>query len=122
MNASENRQRGRADRATTVMTMLTAIARYFRARKRYDNAVHELSHLTDRELADIGISRGDIPRLAREHSIAEMATPAGADRRDHTQAVRSKRKLIAHSPLAGGPPDRQTFAGTSETLRKSSIA
>jgi uncharacterized protein YjiS (DUF1127 family) len=54
-------------------TMLTAIARYFRAWRRYDNAINELSHLTDRELADIGVSRCDIPRLAREHSIAEMA-------------------------------------------------
>ena len=53
--------------------MLTAIARYFRAWRRYDNAMNELSGLTDRELADIGISRCDIPRLAREHSIAEMA-------------------------------------------------
>jgi uncharacterized protein YjiS (DUF1127 family) len=54
-------------------TMLTAIARYFRAWKRYDSAINELSGLTDRELADIGISRCDIPRLAREHSTAEMA-------------------------------------------------
>jgi uncharacterized protein YjiS (DUF1127 family) len=61
------------------MTMFTAITRYLRAWKRYDTAMHELSYLTDRELADIGISRGDIPRLAREHSIAEMAIPAGAD-------------------------------------------
>jgi uncharacterized protein YjiS (DUF1127 family) len=53
--------------------MLNAIARYFRALKRYENAMQELSYLTDRELADIGISRCDIPRLAREHSIAEMA-------------------------------------------------
>lgn len=53
--------------------MFAAIARYFRAWKRYDNAMQELSYLTDRELADIGISRCDIPRLAREHSIAEMA-------------------------------------------------
>jgi uncharacterized protein YjiS (DUF1127 family) len=82
MNASENRQRGRSDCVTTVldMTMFTAIARYFRASRCYDNAMRELSHLTDRELADIGISRCDIPRLAREHSIAETAIPAGADR------------------------------------------
>ena len=53
--------------------MLNAVARYFRAWKRYDTAMQELSYLTDRELADIGISRCDIPRLAREHSIAEMA-------------------------------------------------
>ena len=53
--------------------MFTAIARYFRGWKSYDKAMQELSYLTDRELADIGISRCDIPRLAREHSVAEMA-------------------------------------------------
>jgi len=59
--------------------MFTTIARFFRAWRAYDNAMRELSYLSDRELADIGISRCDIPRLAREHSIAEMAllsTPA----------------------------------------------
>jgi uncharacterized protein YjiS (DUF1127 family) len=30
--------------------------------------VQELSHLSDRELADIGITRGDISRVAWEHS------------------------------------------------------
>ena|SRR5579863_1442406 len=59
--------------------MFTTIARFFRAWKTYNNAMRELSYLNDRELADIGISRCEIPRLAREHSIAEMAllpTPA----------------------------------------------
>ena len=70
-----------------LLAMFTAIVRHFRAWKRYDNAMHELSYLTDRELADIGICRCDIPRLAREHSIAEMAIPAGADRRDHINVL-----------------------------------
>lgn len=30
--------------------------------------VTELSHLTDRELTDIGITRADIYRVAREHT------------------------------------------------------
>lgn len=30
------------------------------------NAVRELSSLTDRDLSDIGISRCDIPRVARQ--------------------------------------------------------
>ncbi|MCX7348941.1 MAG: DUF1127 domain-containing protein [Alphaproteobacteria bacterium] len=34
--------------------------------KRYSRTVQELESLTSRELADLGISRSDIPRLARE--------------------------------------------------------
>jgi uncharacterized protein YjiS (DUF1127 family) len=48
--------------------MLTSIARVFQAWRRYDEALNELSHLSDRELADIGVSRADIKRLAREHA------------------------------------------------------
>jgi uncharacterized protein YjiS (DUF1127 family) len=48
--------------------MLISIIRFFNSWKRYGVAVQELSHLSDRELADIGISRGDIPRIAWEQS------------------------------------------------------
>ena len=48
--------------------MFASIARYFEAWKRYDAAVRELSHLSDRELADIGISRSDIERIASEQA------------------------------------------------------
>lgn len=48
--------------------MFATIARFFHARKRYGAAMQELSHLSDRELSDIGISRSDIPRLAWEHA------------------------------------------------------
>jgi len=48
--------------------MLTSITRIFHTWKRYGDALNELSHLTDRELADIGVSRSDIPRLAWEHA------------------------------------------------------
>jgi uncharacterized protein YjiS (DUF1127 family) len=46
--------------------MLLSIIRLFQDWKRYGVAMQELSHLSDRELADIGITRADIPRIARE--------------------------------------------------------
>jgi uncharacterized protein YjiS (DUF1127 family) len=60
---------GRPPRKDMVMfTPIASIARLFDSWKRYGAAVDELSHLTDRELADIGITRSDIPRIAREHA------------------------------------------------------
>jgi len=44
--------------------MISSIARLFNAWKRYDAVRRELSHLSDRELADIGITRSDIERVA----------------------------------------------------------
>jgi uncharacterized protein YjiS (DUF1127 family) len=48
--------------------MFSSIVRYFNTWKRYGVAVDELSHLSDRELADIGITRSDIPRIAWQQS------------------------------------------------------
>jgi uncharacterized protein YjiS (DUF1127 family) len=48
--------------------MLLSIIHLFKSWKRYGVAVDELSHLSDRELADIGITRGDIPRIAWEQA------------------------------------------------------
>jgi uncharacterized protein YjiS (DUF1127 family) len=48
--------------------MLLSIISFFKSWKRYGVAVDELSHLSDRELADIGITRGDIPRIAWEQA------------------------------------------------------
>lgn len=44
--------------------MLASIVRLIREWRRYNNSLSELSRLGDRELADIGISRSDIPRVA----------------------------------------------------------
>ncbi len=44
--------------------MLTAIVRFIQEWKRYNRSLNELNRLGDRELADIGISRADIPRIA----------------------------------------------------------
>jgi uncharacterized protein YjiS (DUF1127 family) len=49
-------------------TMLTSIARLYQAWKRHEAVRRELSHLTDRELADIGITRSDIDRIASEEA------------------------------------------------------
>ena len=48
--------------------MLLSIIGFLKSWKRYGVAVDELSHLSDRELADIGITRGDIPRIAWEQA------------------------------------------------------
>lgn len=53
---------GLYERKRTVM--LASIVRFIQQWKRYNQSLSELSRLGDRELADIGISRSDIPRLA----------------------------------------------------------
>ncbi len=44
--------------------MLATIVRFFREWRRYNQSLSELNRLGDRELADIGISRSDIHRVA----------------------------------------------------------
>ncbi|MEP7029844.1 MAG: DUF1127 domain-containing protein [Pseudolabrys sp.] len=44
--------------------MFAALVRFIQSWKNYNRSLSELSRLGDRELADIGISRSDIPRLA----------------------------------------------------------
>jgi uncharacterized protein YjiS (DUF1127 family) len=44
--------------------MFAALVRFLHQWRRYNQSLRELSRLGDRELADIGISRSDIPRLA----------------------------------------------------------
>ncbi len=46
--------------------MLLEIFNFLQAWRRYNASLGELSHLNDRELADIGIARSDIPRIAWE--------------------------------------------------------
>jgi uncharacterized protein YjiS (DUF1127 family) len=48
--------------------MLISVIRFLQAWKRYNKSLTELSRLGDRDLADIGISRSDIPRVAWESS------------------------------------------------------
>ena len=43
------------------------LTRWLDRQSRIKNTVRELSALTDRDLSDIGLSRCDIPRVAREY-------------------------------------------------------
>jgi uncharacterized protein YjiS (DUF1127 family) len=46
------------------MSMFPSIVRLYQAWRRHEVVRRELSQLTDRELADIGITRSDIERIA----------------------------------------------------------
>jgi uncharacterized protein YjiS (DUF1127 family) len=59
---SSHRQRAGLKRKRTVM--FANLVRMIREWKRYNRSLSELSRLGDRELADIGISRSDIQRVA----------------------------------------------------------
>lgn len=48
--------------------MLTTLMRLFHSWRQYDATYRELSNLNDLELADLGITRAEIPHIAREHS------------------------------------------------------
>lgn len=50
---------------TMFLTQLVGVLRQWR---RYNESLRELNRLGDRELADIGITRGDIPRVAWDYS------------------------------------------------------
>ena len=51
--------------------ILANIVRFLRTWRRYNDSVRELSRLGDRELADIGIARSEIPAAPRLLSHAE---------------------------------------------------
>ena len=53
-------------RVTTML--LSHLVDIFRQWRRYNESLRELNRLADRELADIGMTRGDIPRVAWESS------------------------------------------------------
>jgi uncharacterized protein YjiS (DUF1127 family) len=50
--------------------IVTHIIARIRAHLRYRASVRALSHLSERELSDIGLSRGDIEVVARETAAA----------------------------------------------------
>jgi uncharacterized protein YjiS (DUF1127 family) len=52
------------------MTTLKTISEKLQAWRKYREAVRELSALTDRELSDIGIRRGDIEFIVRRSVAA----------------------------------------------------
>ena len=63
--------------------MLSHLIRLIRSWRRYDASLRELSRLGDRELADIGVLRSDIPRIARD--AAERSEEGGTEAGDESQ-------------------------------------
>jgi uncharacterized protein YjiS (DUF1127 family) len=66
--------------------MFTSITRTVNAWRRAGAVRRELSHLSDRELADIGITRSDIDRIAEEEAqeaphVLAVATASDAGER-----------------------------------------
>jgi len=55
------------------MTPLKTISEKLAAWRRYREAVRELSQLSDRELDDIGIGRGDIEYVARRSVASRLS-------------------------------------------------
>ena len=55
------------------MISLKMISEKLNARRRYREAVTELSKLSDHELSDIGISRGDIEYVARRPVVSKAS-------------------------------------------------
>ena len=55
------------------MTTLKTISEKLHAWRRYRGAVRELSQLSDRDLADIGVRRGDIEEIARRTAVKAAA-------------------------------------------------
>lgn len=53
------------------MTNLKTISEKLTAWRRFRDAVRELSQLSDRELSDIGIRRGDIETVVRQSVTKE---------------------------------------------------
>ena len=55
------------------MISLKTISEKLNARRRYRAAVNELSKLSDHELSDIGIRRGDIEYVARRPAASKAS-------------------------------------------------
>jgi uncharacterized protein YjiS (DUF1127 family) len=67
--SSKHEDRGILPWSQRVNTMfLTQLVGVYRQWRRYNQSLRELNRLGDRELADIGITRGDIPRVAWDSS------------------------------------------------------
>jgi uncharacterized protein YjiS (DUF1127 family) len=61
-----------AQQRRAIMTPFKTISEKLAAWRRYRDAVRELSQLSDRDLSDIGIRRGDIESIVRQ-SMMEAA-------------------------------------------------
>ena len=51
-----------------IFTFFAGLAKAWKNYMTYRQTVYELNRLTNRDLADLGINRGDIEFIARKHS------------------------------------------------------
>ena len=79
--------------------MFASIANFFRTRHRYRVAFEELSQLSNRDLADIGISRSDIPRLAYEYAHSHPQDPCAprSRKRHYWKPAATSRPAVVHT-------------------------
>ena len=76
------------------MTTLKTISEKLIAWRRYREAVRELSQLTDRELSDIGIRRGDIEDIVRRSVRGRLSgSPIKSAGSSAARSVRQRRLL-----------------------------
>ncbi|MGH7050140.1 MAG: DUF1127 domain-containing protein [Acetobacteraceae bacterium] len=69
---------GTSSLSRTLLRWITAFGATFGEHLRHQRVMSELSRLTDRELADIGLSRSDIGQIYSEEFAARRnATPGG---------------------------------------------
>lgn len=55
------------------MSFIKKIAGYIEKRAQYRHAVGQLSSMSDRELADIGVSRADIHDIVRQDMVRKSS-------------------------------------------------
>ena len=55
-----------------LLTLLALVNRKIKSYLTYRKTVYELGRLTNRDLADLGIARGDIEFLARKNAYGEL--------------------------------------------------
>ena len=60
------------NRRISMTNLIKRIAKAIEKHKRYNRTVRELSFLSDRDLADLGINRCDIPNIA--HRVTREMT------------------------------------------------
>lgn len=55
-----------------LLTIMASVQRYVKRYFEYRRTMYELGRLTNRDLADLGIARGDIEFIARKHSMSKI--------------------------------------------------
>lgn len=72
-HSNEDAMSTQTQEMTTTHTPITTRIRMAAQRwVSYRKTLQELSQLDDRDLRDIGIGRGDIPHIARDHALSQV--------------------------------------------------